>query len=158
MRGALAVGLVVAGLAFFALAASRGEASVGFFLVFPFLVGTGLLSFVGVLLLGSGLVLGLWTIALRAGSTRGPYEGFPHESNEAGPPRTLDEEWERRMVLPKLPPREPEPRKSAGGFILLGPIPIAFGTTRGMAVAMLFLALVALVLLLVLPRLLGGAP
>jgi uncharacterized protein (TIGR00304 family) len=65
----------------------------------------------------------------------------------------------RAPRLEEAGPPAPEPASArqgkAAGFVLLGPIPIAFGTTRGLAVAMLLLALAALALLLLVARL-GG--
>jgi uncharacterized membrane protein len=132
---ALAAACAVAGLACLSYAASQGQANVGVALVVPFVVGTGPWASVGVLLLGLAMVLGFAAVSTRAvGEAPGkPTPDAPASPESSGPP----------------------PARKVGGFILLGPIPIAFGTTRGLALAMLAAALVMLAVLL-LAGALGG--
>jgi uncharacterized protein (TIGR00304 family) len=127
---ATAVPLLLAGIGVLAVAASRGEASAGVVVVFPFVVATGPLGFLGALLLMAAMVAGVLAFAPRAR----PLEPAPN--------------------VPDVP--SPAKERNVAGFVLLGPIPIAFGTTRGLAVAMVLVGLAALALLLLLPRLVGG--
>lgn len=135
--------LLLAGLAALGYASSLGQLHVGIVFVFPVAWGTGPWAFLGGVLLAAGL------LALFGGLAAGQGERALHRAPDAqrGPPPALE------------PPPRARGRSATGGFILVGPIPIAFGSTRALAVAMLVLALVALLLAVVAPfLLLGGAP
>lgn len=139
LAAALLVGL---GVVLLACAASLGEVTVMLVLVVPVLVGTGPWSFLGGLLLLGGLVAAFWAWASR---------GAP----EVGGARAPEPRGRGSSAPPQLRATR---RTGAGGFILVGPIPIAFGSTRALAATMLLLALAALALVLVLPSLLRGSP
>lgn len=132
MRVAVAVALVLlgSGAAALAYAASIGQATFALVLIVPVLVGTGPWAFLGGLLVMAGLFLGFAALASRPAA----------EVPGAGAP----------------PP--PTEERRAAGFVLIGPVPIAFGSTRALAVAMLVLALLALLLFVLVPLLLGARP
>lgn len=134
-RWAPAAALLLAGLATLAYASTLGQVAVALVLVFPVIIGTGPLGFLGGLLVMAGLVAAFWALAGRA---RGE-AAWPEAPSAAGDDARA----------------EPTRGSSAGGFLLLGPIPIAFGTTRHLAATMLALAVLVLAALLLLPLLLG---
>jgi uncharacterized protein (TIGR00304 family) len=137
----LALALLGAGATTFAYAASLGQATVVLLLVVPIIVGTGPWGVLAGLLVMAGLLAGF--AAWASSGLRGAPAPTPWEGDEASQPAA---------------PPAGERRTHSGGFLLLGPIPIAFGTTKGLALTMLLLALAALALLLLLPMLLRGIP
>jgi uncharacterized protein (TIGR00304 family) len=123
MRTLRALGLasLLAGGLLLAYAATTGDVRVGLFLIVPFVYGTGLAPFLGILLVMAGLFM------VAASSFAGVL-----------PPRGNGEwvEGERRV------------ESRSGGVVLLGPIPIVWGSDRrilpwmvGAGVALLVLAL-----------------
>jgi len=125
--------VLIAGLVTLALAVARGEASLYLIVVIPAVVGTSPLAFLGILLVFVGFFL---TFFLWSG-------GVPL-------PRA-----EPTEVAAVKPVETPPPRRW-GGVVLLGPIPLVFGSdpqmTRMMLVlgGILFLALLGLTLVLLL--------
>lgn len=112
--------LLAAGALLVGLALARGEVRVGLFLIVPFVYGTGLLAAGGMMLLMAGAIA--WFLSLV-------------------PP------------LHAIPPREGEPgsrvERRGGGVVLLGPIPIVWGTDRRVQRWMLVLGAVILALWIV---------
>lgn len=126
--------LLVAGAALIALSVSEGGARVALFVVVPVISGTSAVFLVGVLL----LIVGFFSL-----------------------PFSLAERWEEEPSPVPLPARAPVPTSppgGVGGFVLIGPVPIVFGTWKGVShrvrwmlalagAVLLTLAIVALVLL-----------
>ncbi len=114
------VAFISAGIILLAAAVLRGELTFALFVVFPVFFGTGPFALFGIMSLFAGIFLLFFAFATRSD------ESAPPHANEA---------------KPFQPPRE-EPRARAGGVILIGPIPIVFGTDAGMTKAMLILAII----------------
>lgn len=95
-----ALACFVLGVGTLVYAGVRGELRVGLFLVVPFVVGTGPWGALGMLLLMAAAVLGV------LGAARGMGAMAP------------DEAGERRV------------ERRSGGVVLLGPIPIVWGSDR----------------------------
>lgn len=114
-----ALAALVAAAALLVLAAQRGQLRVGLLLFIPFLVGQGVLAFAGAALLMLALVL--WFL------------GTP--MRPLAPPGA---EWAERGPAPERETRH-------GGVVLLGPIPIVWGSGRALpwmvAAGVLLLAL-----------------
>lgn len=121
----VSIALLAASVAVLGASVATGDGEVGFFLIFPFIVAWGPLAMVGAALLLLSLLwifIGIW----RASEVATTGSGGPAASGEqAG--------------------RE----KRFGGVILIGPIPIAFGSDKGMAKSMLLLGVVLFVVLLI---------
>lgn len=103
-----ALASLLAGLALLGYAVVEGEARVGLFLIFPYLVGTGGKAALGMLLLFGAAVM--WAHS----ATRG-----------TAPPAG-------ELLGGDAPPGEArvERRSGSGGVVLLGPIPIVWGSDR----------------------------
>lgn len=122
------VSMFAAGLALIISAVATGEAEVSLFLIFPvfsgssapFLLGTVLivLSFIVGFLMLAMGQLELQTTGTWPQTTRGPGAG-----------------------------QEPV-KKEYGGVVLIGPVPIAFGSSRSIALFMLVLGIVVAIVLL----------
>jgi len=121
----LALLALVGGLALLAYSAATGEGQVVLFLIFPVFTGSGLASFAGMLLIMLGLFLGFLSMA-----------GLALPGAESAPPPA---------AAPPAPPASPA--RKFGGVVLLGPIPIVFGSDRRVTTAMLVLAIVLTILL-----------
>lgn len=103
----LPLALVVAGAALIADAVARGEATVVWVVVVPVVGGASLEFLAGTLLAVAGIV----TV---------PFAAFGSA------------EWERSLPS-GTPPGDAAPSSGAGGLVLIGPIPIFFGSWRSVS-------------------------
>lgn len=120
------IALFVGGMCAIFASVATGEADVSFFLIIPVFSGSSLLF-----LLGTGLILLSFVVGfvlLAAGQ-----EAIDSKVGTG---------------LPQAPAARVDRKTSFGGVVLLGPIPIAFGSDRRIAVIMLILG-VAVALLLI---------
>jgi len=115
----IALLLIIFGLAFIAVGLIRGGTA-GFFLIFPFVVTSDPLAAIGFILIFIGFIILFLSPFYGEVS-----EDIPHISHE--------------------PTAE---RKEYGGVILIGPFPIAFGSSEEMAKTMLILGIVVFVIFL----------
>ena len=109
--------LFISGVALIIASVSNGEGQVGLFLIFPFIVTQGWIGAAGSLLLFLAIFsifIGLWTSA-----TQDPGQA-PVETNSPTPAART--------------------KKSYGGVVLIGPIPIVFGSDEKIAKSMLMIA------------------
>ena len=118
---------IVLSLLLLVIAAIRGELSFAIVFIIPVIIGYGPLSITGALLLFLGLIL-LFTSFLREPLER--EEGVGREI-----PDDPNLEDERRGSRPRM-----------GGVVLLGPIPIIFGSDWRMASLAIILAILLIVL------------
>jgi len=102
-------------------AISSGEVKGGFFVVFPFLVGTGIYASLGILLIFLAFVMLIFGIL----------ESFKGEDFEIEPTEM------------------PEKKVEGGGVVLIGPFPIVFGTNLRIALILIVLAITLIFLFLV---------
>ena len=109
--------LFVSGVALIFASVSNGEGQVGLFLIFPFIVTQGWMGAAGSLLIFLaiiGVFIGFWTSA-----TQDPGQA-PIETGAAVPATRT--------------------KKNYGGVVLIGPIPIVFGSDEKIAKSMLIIA------------------
>ncbi len=119
------------GVALIAAAVALGQGQVFLFLIFPGVVSSSPLALVGFLLIFLSFILGFLTVA----------RGLPLEEirrPEPAPPQGA------------YPPPVVEKRRSLGGIIFLGPIPVVFGSSRRVTTIMLVLGLAITILLVIL--------
>ncbi len=123
------IGTLVVGLALVAVSVASGEAEVSLAVVFPIISGSDPLFLIGVALIVTGMLTGfaLLFAPLRGSEIQSEYLG----QGDAG--------------------RGTEGKSTKyGGVILIGPVPIAFGSSTRIAYLMLALAVGIVMLLLVL--------
>jgi uncharacterized protein (TIGR00304 family) len=136
----LPAALLVAGIAAMAVAIARGDAELQFVLIFPVLSGTGAVFALGAGLLILGVLVAFIGLPLLTAS----------RVEEAPPPQAPP----RSPTPPAQGARPRDPGADAGprwgGVVLIGPIPIVFGSSARVSMWMLVLAAVVTVLLLVL--------
>jgi uncharacterized protein (TIGR00304 family) len=109
--------LFVSGVALIIVSVSNGEGQVGLFLIFPFIITQGWIGTVGSLLLFLAVIsvfIGFWTSA-----TQDLGQAPVETSSPAPAART---------------------KKNYGGVVLIGPIPIVFGSDEKIAKSMLIIA------------------
>jgi uncharacterized protein (TIGR00304 family) len=126
----LAALLIICGIALLGYSVSTGEGGAGVFFIIPVFYGSGIYSFLGVLCIMVGLFLAFVGIAAQMKEMEG-YE----EPSGTQPSRTT----------------EPKPQKSikGGGVVLIGPIPIIFGSDAKTAMALVLMAIVLIVIVVV---------
>ena len=131
LRILLPVSVFLGGIGAIAASVAIGQAEVSLFIIFPVFTGSSWLFVLGTLLVVLSFVIGFLLLATA-----------PAEA-AAGLPLRED-----------IAIQTDRPRTSYGGVIFIGPVPIAFGSSKKMALALLmvgaaaFLVLLALVLLL----------
>jgi len=123
----------LAGVACIIAAAATGEAEVQLFIIFPIISGSSLLFIVGVLLIVASFVLG-FILAATTITEMEPVQPLPPKDTVRAGQTT---EGPRRNTR-------------YGGVVLIGPIPIIFGSDRKMAWTMLALAIILIVVVLAL--------
>lgn len=129
------VALFVAGVVCIAASVLSGEADVSLFLIFPVFTGSSGLFLVGIALMVFSFVVGFMFLMMGqlelAGATLGPEARTDPKADKGG-------------------------RGRYGGVVLIGPVPIAFGSDRTVALAMLVVGIVVAIVALVAIALLFG--
>lgn len=122
--------LAILGVASLVAAAVRGELQVHLFLIFPLVTGTGPFGVFGILLLMAAAVAAFFvprrSLAWDAEPDRPHVQDVPREQ----------------------PPATGAARGRSGGLLLLGPLPIVWGSDRGMAKGLILLAIVLAAIML----------
>lgn len=122
----LPVGTFVAGIALAVAAVVTGEADVSLVLIFPVFSGSSAIFLLGVLLIIASFLVGF---AMIAADSRA-------DMQQAGRP----------VQTPS--PGEGKNKLQYGGVVMIGPIPIAFGSNRTIALVMLVIGIIAAIMLL----------
>jgi len=125
-RTLLPVSIFIAGIACIAAAVATGEAEVDLVLIFPVFSGTSVLFLLGVVLIIVSFLVGFFLLAM-----------------------TQPEIARQDMELPrkKFEPRG-RTRTEYGGVIMIGPVPIAFGSNKKIATMMLILGVATILVLI----------
>jgi len=117
--------LITGGIIALLLATFRGEADFGLFLIFPVIWGTGVLSALGIFMIFTGIFLFFISLFFLV-----------------SPPATEYGTYDSDIT--------PERKSHAGGVILIGPIPVVFGSDWETAKVVVILAIILVFLLLIL--------
>jgi uncharacterized protein (TIGR00304 family) len=128
----LSLGFFIAGIVLFTLGIVSGEVETGFVVIFPFLIGTGIYALVGFLLFFIAMLLFMF------GFMEGAMEKTESMNKTLEPikAKPTDLKEEKRTWI------------KGGGVILIGPIPIVFGSNWKIALILLLLAVVIMLFLL----------
>jgi len=105
------------GLVFFAIGIFTGDVETGFVLVFPFFIGSGIYAFLGIVFVFISILLFIYGFA---GATTG----------------SIDLQFEKNRQNTKS-----KKIVKGGGVVLIGPIPIVFGSNWKIAIIMMVLAI-----------------
>jgi len=131
----LPVALFAAGVALILAAVAAGSATVNLLIVFPVITGSNPVFLIGVLLIVLSFFVGFALIMM------GQLEAVYHEGD-------YPEDVERDIHGQAVPP-EHQKKPSFGGLVLIGPIPIAFGSSRSIAIFMLVAGVVLIIAFIV---------
>jgi uncharacterized protein (TIGR00304 family) len=119
----LPIALFLAGVLAIGYAVATGEAEVSLVIIFPVFSGSSGLFLLGVLLLVASFFVGFALLAFAQSS--------------------------EQEVRGTNPVKEPSGTKSSyGGVVLIGPIPIAFGSDKSIAMLMLVIGIILAVILI----------
>ena len=123
---ALALILAICGIALIGYSVASGEGSAGVVLFIPVFYGSGLFAFLGVLFIMAAIFLGFFGFAVQMGSM---------------------EDFENSQEPRSSQPSKPRVQKSikGGGVVLIGPIPIIFGSDKKTAIVLAVLAIVLII-------------
>jgi uncharacterized protein (TIGR00304 family) len=117
------------GIVFFIIAFINNEVEFGFFLFFPFIIGSGIYSFFG-------LIFVLITIILL-------FFGFVNIS-------TVNSNFVDYETINDNTKKSLKKYKKFGGFVFIGPIPIVLGSNWKISLIMMVLGILILVILIML--------
>lgn len=120
------IAMFVAGLGLIVTDVATGEADLSLFIIFPVFSGTTAIFLLGTSLIVSSFILGFVLIAWDSGAL--------DERARAETSRTSDGSQGRSVQY--------------GGVVLLGPIPIAFGSNKKIALVMLVVGIVMAIVIL----------
>ena len=126
------VSIFLAGVACIVVAAVSGDAQVQLFIIFPVVSGNSLLFILGVLLIVASFILGF----VLAVTSMTEAEPIPSLGSTSGSTAQTD--------------GMPQKKTRFGGVVLIGPVPIIFGSDRKMAWIMLLVAIVLISVVLAL--------
>ncbi|MCJ2533406.1 MAG: DUF131 domain-containing protein [Candidatus Thermoplasmatota archaeon] len=115
-----------------AASVATGEAALSLVVIIPVISGTGGVFLLGMLLIVTGLVLGFALVVM--GQTGWEDHQEPERTDESGLHQARREKREARY----------------GGMVLIGPVPIAFGSNMRIAIAMLVVGIIIAVVTLAL--------
>jgi uncharacterized protein (TIGR00304 family) len=124
----LPVMMFISGCLSIGYAVATGEADVSLVIIFPVFSGSGALFLLGIVLIIASFFVGFAMLAM-------------------GPPEQLAEGAPLPAHLRSL--EEPRRTTKYGGVVLIGPIPIAFGSDRNLALFMLAIGIVLAAVFLV---------
>jgi len=120
------IAVFASGIACIATAVAGGEAEVRLFLIFPVFNGSGWLFILGTLLVVLSFFVGFAMVAIR------------------GP----EADWSKPGSAESRPPATAHRKSTYGGVVLVGPIPIVFGSSKRMAIFMLIVGIALAIVLL----------
>lgn len=121
----IAIILAICGLALIGYSVASGEGSAGVVLFIPVFYGSGLFAFLGVLCIMAAILLAFFGFATQMGT----------------------ENFEDTQEPQRSQPTGSRPKKSirGGGVVLIGPIPIIFGSDTKTALVLVVLAIVLII-------------
>jgi uncharacterized protein (TIGR00304 family) len=125
----MALLLLICGIALLGYSVAEGESSAGIFVIFPVLMGSGLWAFVGMMCIMGALLFGFMGFGARLA-------GF----GELYPSEPGDQRHEQAQGQP--PGQRTGPAVKGGGVVLIGPVPIIFGSDIRLTIVLVILAII----------------
>jgi uncharacterized protein (TIGR00304 family) len=127
----MAIVMVICGIALIGYSVVSGEGSAGIVVFIPVFYGSGIFAFLGVLCIMAAIILGFIGFAAQVGEM----EDSPRQ----------DEPGLARQTQPR--PGQPRTGKAikGGGVVLIGPIPIIFGSDAKTTMVLVVLAIILII-------------
>lgn len=123
--------LFLSAIGLIAVSTLIGESQFGLFLIFPFVIGSGLIAIAGIALLFFAMLILFASFAKQMSQSERPINALSEELHEST-------------------------HRKYGGVVMIGPLPIAFGSDSRIAVTMMivgiiiFLVIIAILILSIL--------
>jgi len=117
---------ITIGIIFFIIGFLKGEVEAGLIIIIPFISGSGIFAFLGFILIFLGVIIYLFS--------------FNYYQNQYI--EYLDKE--------NLHDRSNKKSIKGGGVILIGPIPIIFGSSKKIALIMMIIAIILIIVTFIL--------
>ena len=111
----------ILGIVFFIIGFLSGDVETGIIVIFPFLSGSGIYPFLGFIFIFIAILLFIFGLASRTVS-----EDFGYESGE--------------------PSQQKKTSIKGGGVVLIGPIPVVFGSNWKIALVMMIVAIILIII------------
>ncbi len=141
----LALSLLILGIIVLGYSTAIGESEVIWLVIIPIIIGHGIYSFIGVIIIILAIFTGMYAFIHAGGWVFADEELY----DEYYPPRPRAKPGARSRapLAGTQPPRPaPRPRVSGGGVILIGPIPIIFGSDNKTAMILSILAIIIMII------------
>lgn len=125
-----AIILAICGIASIGYSVASGEGSAGVIVIIPFFSGSGIFSFLGVLCIMAAMFLAFMGFAASGAifeDSEDSPEKRPSQSSQTGPKKSV----------------------KGGGVVMIGPIPIIFGSDSKTAMILVVLAIVLMIIVMV---------
>ncbi len=131
----LAIILLICGIISLGYSVASGEGSAGVVVFIPVFFGSGVFSFIGVLCIMAAIFLAFFGFAKGTFQDEGIDEPQGHRASPSSPSS-----------------QSPRPQKSikGGGVVLIGPIPVVFGSDAKTAMILMVLAIILIVIVIIL--------
>jgi len=139
--GALCL-FIMAGV-FIGLAVQSGEAEVGIFFIFPFVMGGGILMGIGILFVFLGIIALL--VGFMKRFTLVAVDLMEEEPRPRSDKKGTGKKRPRTVGDQEVRPARTFGGAKGGGVVFVGPIPIVFGSDTKVTKLMLYLAIVAVI-------------
>jgi uncharacterized protein (TIGR00304 family) len=143
---AFAILIIIAAIVILGYSATIGESEVIWFLIFPIFIGQGIYSFLGTILIILAIFVGIYGF-IQGGDWVLAGED---EYDELFGSRKKPKYGKRQQPRPGHQNRIPEPRPRAkvrgGGVVLIGPVPIIFGSDKNSAIILSILAIIIMII------------
>lgn len=144
----IALSLLILGVIVLGYSAAIGESEVIWLVIIPIFIGHGIYSFLGVVIIILAIFIGIYAF-IQGGWVLAGDEFF--DDYYPPPPRPKP----GARPPPGSPPRpRPRPKVHGGGVILIGPIPIIFGSDNKTAIILSILAIIIMIIAII--ALFGG--
>lgn len=130
----IALLLFICGIALLGYSVAEGESSAGVFVIFPVLMGSGLWAFVGMMCIMGALLFGFMGFGAQFAGFSDIYPSEPgeQESQEQG----------QNHGAGQSPKQRTGPAVKGGGVVLIGPVPIIFGSDIRLTIVLVILAII----------------
>jgi uncharacterized protein (TIGR00304 family) len=127
---AIAIMLLIGGIALLGFSVAEGESSAGLFVIFPVLIGSGIWAFLGMMCIMGALIFGFMGIGARFAGFGDFDESEPRDQQRQGQGQGQGQK------------RRTSPAVKGGGVVLIGPIPIIFGSDTRLTIVLVILAII----------------
>ena len=141
---AFAILMIIVGIIVMGYSVSLGETEVVWFLIFPIIIGHGMYSFLGTILIIFAIFVGIygfiqggeWVLA-----GEDDYDEF------FGSRKRPDHAQRSSPRTGQRHPPQPQHKVRGGGVVLIGPIPIIFGSDKKSAIILSVLAIIIIMII-----------